>query len=98
MWKTITDFLRRAHVILCVSATIGMAIFWGYKYSLDQDLCNVEYGEFVEGKDGMYPAMSMCFSYPFLKQKMKEYGINTSRYFSFLRGDTNDVNLTSIDF
>ena len=98
MCESITNNLKRVHVLLCVSATLGMAIFWGYKYSLDHDLCNIEYDAFLDGNDVMYPSMSMCFSKPFLMPKMKEYGINISRYLTFLRGDTTDVNLTSIDY
>ena len=73
-------------------------MFWGYKYSLDEDLCLVDYEIFTDEIKGTYPSASMCFSHPFLKPKMKELGINTSRYLDFLQGETDDVSLTHLDY
>ena len=98
MSDNIANILRHLHILFCICATVGMALFWGYKYSLDEDLSLVDYKEFDDGNDIAYPIMSMCFSDPFLKQKMKEFGTNSSSYTSFLTGDSDDVNANFIDY
>ena len=98
MSEDIGNILRHFHILFCVCATVGMAVFWGYKYSLDEDLCQIDYKEFGDGSDVPYPTMSMCFSGPFLKQKMQGFGTSSSSYTNFLTGDTEDVNATFIEY
>ena len=98
MKKAIANISRHLYSITCVSATLSMAIFWVYKYSWDEDLCLVDYKRFEDGTAGTYPTVSLCFSEPFLKQKMEEFGTNISSYIGFLRGETDDANAASIDY
>ena len=90
--------LPPAFKILCVAATIAMIGFWCYNYSLDLDLCLVDYRSYSSTQDSARPVMSLCFQDPFLEEKMSEYGVNKSLYLRYLRGDLGNQNMSTINY
>ena len=72
---------------VCAFATISMSIYWSYQFSLNEDLCLVDYRHFYKGKDDVFPTISMCLMNPFLKKNLAEDGVNQSTYLQFLKGN-----------
>ena len=72
---------------LYMFATLFMVTYWCYEFGLNEDLSIVTYSESTEGKDKIYPTMSMCLQNPFKKDRLTEYGVNQSIYLEFLKGN-----------
>ena len=58
----------------------------------------VEYKEFYETKDDIFPTASLCLGHPFLKEKLAEYGANETTYLDFLSGTTYAKEMLNINF
>ena len=83
---TLKAFLIYLLASLCMFATLFMVAYWCYEFGLNEDLSIVTYSESTEGKDKIYPTMSMCLQNPFKKDRLTEYGVNQSIYLEFLIG------------
>ena len=70
--------------LLCLVLTFTMIGFWIYKFTLNESIVALEYKNFYETSEDVYPLMSLCFKNPFKKdsenktdeeydQLMKEY-------------------------
>ena len=92
--------IRTAFRIICVFATIVMVGYWGYKYSLDTDTISMNYKQYFHTSQDTFPVLSMCFSDPFLKDKLEQShsDINISTYKKFLLGEIDEPKLTTIDY
>ena len=64
---------------------IFMCIYWGYMFSLDEDISVVKYRKFQEREKDDYPTVSFCLANPFLKQRLSAHGVNESLYLKFLK-------------
>ena len=85
---------------LCGFATISLTVYCVHQYILDEDVARIEFKEFNSGDDNIYPAVTMCFPSPLLKQKLEQYGngINVSTYSSFLMGGLWDNRMAHINY
>ena len=83
---------------LCTLATLLMAVYWCYKFSLNIDSSIVTYSEFNEGKLKTHPTASMCLQNPFDQDRLAEYGVNESTYLDFLKGEYFSKAMLNIDF
>ena len=85
-------------VLICL--TLAMITFWAYKFSLNNDLCLVDYKSYGEDTDDVYPMLSVCLNNPFLIQNLHEYGseINETSYLDHLRGEIFSEKLMAIDY
>ena len=61
-WNLFSVFYQSFCIILC----IGLAVFWTYKFTLNEDLAKVEYKEFLKDIEDVYPTMTLCFRNPFV--------------------------------
>ena len=53
-----------------------MVAYWFYKYAVqDRDIGVVDYMSFQEASDIEYPVVSLCFYFPFIKQKFQSSGL-----------------------
>ena len=83
---------------LCIFTTLSMIYYWGYKFSLDEDISVITYRKFYEREDDVYPTASICLENPFLKQRLAEYGVNQSLYLKYLRGEYFSENMLRIPY
>ena len=75
--------------VLCWIATISFCVFWIYKYSLNEDLCSIEFKSFYQDRRDSFPMLSLCLLNPFSDSKFRNYEtiINQSSYLEFLNGE-----------
>ena len=83
---------------LCVFATFLMCLYWGYKFSLDEDLSAITYRKFYERETDDYPTASFCLQDPFLRTRLDHYGINNSLYLQYLKGDYMSEEMLKINY
>ena len=84
--------------LLCVFTTLSMLVYWGYRFSLNEDLSVVTYRKFYEREDDMYPTVSLCLENPFLKQRFAEHGVDPTLYLEFLKGEYFSEDFLKIDY
>ena len=58
---------------------VFMVAYWCYEFGLNEDLSIVTYSESTEGKDKIYPTMSMCLQNPFKKHRQQHMAL-TNRF------------------
>jgi hypothetical protein len=65
---------------------------------LNEDLSVVQYKEFHQTSDDIFPTVSLCLGNPFLKVNLSEYGVNETSYREFLRGKVFTKEMLNINF
>ena len=60
------------YLFFCYSCVSSMIVWWIYKYTWYEKLVTVDYKDFYESKDDVYPIMSLCFKNPFQKETWNE--------------------------
>ena len=87
---------------LCVLVAIALACVCLHKYLLDDDLAEINFQNFNDKEDAIYPSITLCFMGPniFIDSKLKKYGswIDQTNYSNFLQGVTWDDTMRDIDF
>ena len=92
--------IRFCFSIICVVGAILMVGYWIYKFLVeDRDLGVVDY-ELIEKASVDYPIPSICFTNPFLTNKLKEYdpNITNTKYSNYLKGETSLDYPEAIDY
>ena len=86
--------------VICWIATISFCIFWIYKYTLNEDLCSIEFKSFYEERKDAFPKLSICLANPFSDSKFKNHQskIDQSSYLKFLHGEEFNASWLSIDY
>ena len=86
--------------VICWIATLSFCIFWIYKYSLNEDLCSIEFKSFYEDKKDAFPILSLCLLNPFSDSKLRSHKIPEDHisYVKFLRGKEFNSNWLDIDY
>ena len=96
-------YLKRFQIffhILCQVSAASMIIYWIHRYSLNNDLCSIDFKTFLHEKEDVYPTMSLCFEDPFFERKLlfQNPQVNQSLYIDFLKGNHFDPNFVNIDY
>ena len=94
-------FWKRLFKGLCLVITLGTICYWLNEYAIkDDDLSWVHYEEVRSLDQNELPIVSICFNSPFSDQRIKEIdsSIDSSMYFSYLKGDVNDERFKRIDY
>ena len=60
--------------ITCLLATLIAIGYWCYKFSLDEDVCLIDYKTYYEEAENSFPVMSLCFP---LNKQLANYSENT---------------------
>ena len=60
--------------ISCLLATLIAIGYWCYKFSLDEDVCLIDYKTYYEEAENSFPVMSLCFP---LNKQLANYSENT---------------------
>ena len=95
-WSTFKTLFKG----ICISVALALISYWVYVFSLNEDLCVVDYKKWYQEENDAYPMLSMCFAAPFSKEKFRSSGtgINESTYLKYLKGEYFDSNMLAIDY
>ena len=89
------NFAEKFYWGLCLAATIALTLYCIHLYILDDDLVELQYKDYQDTEEDVYPSLTVCFplnvNYPVHDEKLKKWDSNlTSRaYKFFLKGDCN---------
>lgn len=86
--------------VVCWAATISFCGFWIYKYTLNEDLCSVEFKSYYEKEEDVFPMLSICLLNPFSDLKLRNHGfdVDQSSYLNFLKGEQFNSTWLDIDY
>ena len=95
-----SSLILSLYQILCIVATFTLVIWCVYLYLLDKDVSTISYQKFHSNEESIYPSISLCFGIKEdeLKEKLNHYGVNSSLYFKFLRGNYFSEELSRIPY
>lgn len=76
-----------------------MIIFWILKFSLNEDLCLVDYQPFEsDDEDISLPDVSFCIGDPFINEKLYDFDTNSMSYLNHLEGNAFNESLLNISY
>ena len=86
--------------ILCQASAMSLIIYWIYLFTLNKDLCTVDYKTFQHETEDYYPILSLCFTDKSSDKLFTfyDYSLNQSTYIEFLEGKHFDSSLLKIDY
>ena len=85
--------------VICICVVISSITRLAYDYSLNEDLCLVDFKDLEDEDVDLYPTLSLCFNNPFLNDKLiHNHGVNESLYLDFLNGDYFSTEMLHIDY
>ena len=86
--------------IVCVVISIILTLYWSCKYAKDEDTSLVRYTQYAASKTkDEYPILSFCLKNPFLKEKLKEFGVDgEEEYLEFLEGNVFNSSFMKIPY
>ena len=82
----------------CMLATFIMIGYWCYIYSLDEDICLVDYKSYDANKEDTFPVMSLCFPPNTHLSNSTEHEINLPMYNKLFQGKILDPKIEKIVF
>ena len=84
--------------LICIVFTIGIVLFWIYQYSLNLDLCRVDFKNYHHSKQDVFPLLSLCFKDLFLEDKLLEYNTSVASYIDYLNGKNYPIELNNLPY
>ena len=85
--------------MLCLVCAALMVSYWLYKFTVeDRSVGVVDYLTLHEATDIEFPALSLCFENPFLKEKLNDSNIDVAEYLSYLKGEIYDEKLANLNY
>ena len=86
--------------ILCQASALSLIVYWIYLYTLNKDLCTIDYKTFLDETEDSYPTLSLCFTDRSSDKlfKLDEYSLDQSTYINFLEGKYFNSSLLRIDY
>ena len=84
--KSVENFFH----IVCIVAAVSLTCWCVSIFFQDHDVCLVDFKQYNEEKEYIYPSFSLIFINPFIEEKLREHGdgINTTTYSQFLEGNS----------
>ena len=85
---------------ICWCGTVIVLSYWVYLYSLDNDVCLVDYKKYYDAPDHSFPQLSLCVREPYLSSQLKieNLTIDPEIYSEFLRGKKFSSTLSKMRF
>ena len=85
---------------ICMTSATALISYWVYIFSLNEDLCVVDYKKWYQEENDAYPMLSLCFETPFSKEKLERSGsgINETSYLRYLEGEHFRPEMFAIDY
>ena len=84
------NILRKFFLVICIFGALILTINCIREYILDQDVTHIEYKKFHEESDRIYPSITLCFTKPFVENKLKQIEITIDTYTDFLSGENHN--------
>ena len=86
--------------IICQASAMSMIVYWIYVYTLNKDLCTIDYKTFHQDTEDPYPLLSLCFNERSSDKmfRLPDLSVNQSTYIEFLGGKYFDARLLDIDY
>ena len=86
--------------MICWLATVLLIFYWIYLYSLDNDICIVDFKKYYDTPDHTFPKLSMCLKNPFLYSRLhiENSTVTPQLYSEFLAGKKYSTNLMNINY
>ena len=96
-------FLERFRMVfhfICQVAAVSMIVYWVHVYTLNNDLCTINYKTFNPDNEDYYPTLSLCFSLASSDKifDIKDNSFNQSNYVEFLEGKHFAPSFLNIDY
>ena len=60
---------------VCWVATISLVSYWIFVYTLDEDLCIVDYKKYFESESDEFPVLSICLKNQISEEKLKSQNL-----------------------
>ena len=85
---------------ICWISTGLLLCYWIYLFSLDEDICLVDYKKYYDTPDHSFPVLSFCLRNPFSEEKLRsEYSEATPKsYGQFLLGKNYSASMLSVNY
>ena len=85
--------------VICWIITTYLVSYWIYAYTLDHDLCIVDYKKYLETESDEFPVLSICLKNQISEQKLQLQApkVDIETYLNFLRGDIYEKELAKIN-
>ena len=85
---------------VCWIATLTLICYWISIYSLNQDLCIIDYKNYYEKPSDVFPILSICIRNPFEKSHFqgKHQDLNETSYVKFLLGEYSSPEFMEMDY
>ena len=86
--------------VICWTITIILLSYWIYEYSLNNDLCLVDYKKYYETESDEFPVLSICLKNHISEEKLRLQNpdIDIESYIKFLGGNEFKKEFTEIDY
>ena len=86
--------------LICWTITIVIVSYWIYTYTLDDDLCLVDYKKYLEIDSDEFPVLSICLKDQISKEKLELQNpkIDIETYVNFLCGNIYHKELAQINY
>ena len=86
--------------VICWTTTIILVSYWIYEYTLNNDLCIVDYKKYYETESDEFPVLSICLKNHISEEKLRLQNpdIDIESYIKFLGGNEFKKELTKIDY
>ena len=96
IWKIFTTIFR----LVCIIVAIIMASKCYVRYLKEETSYEMTFSKFNGQPNSVYPSVSMCFSMPFIKERLNKLvqGVTPEKYQSFLLGHTFEKEFQNISY
>ena len=86
--------------VICWTTTIILVSYWIYEYTLNNDLCIVDYKKYYETESDEFPVLSICLKNHISEEKLRLQNpdIDIESYVKFLGGNEFKKEFTEIDY
>ena len=86
--------------LICWITTGLLLCYWIYLYTLDEDVCLVDYKKYYDKPDYGFPVLTFCLKNPFSEEKLQLEGseIDPQSYANFLLGKNYSSNMLKIRY
>ena len=99
IFATWENFLRCFRA-LCIAIATSLIIYFIYLYSLNEDLCSIDYKVYHDNKQDVYPTLSLCFinSFSDVERNIQDNNISAKEYLEFLKGNHFDTKMLKVNY
>ena len=96
----VLERFRISFHLVCQVSAFSLIAYWIYLYTLNKDLCTIDYKTFHDDTEDQYPILSLCFSEKSSDKlfSFTDHSVSQSIYTDFLEGKYFDSSLLNIDY